>query len=88
VFRTITCGARMGARYFHPEDPWAEGRALDDVRYTLDHFFEKLLKLEATLHTEAGRAEARRRTDFMRATLRQLGDEIGAPPPAHPLLDR
>jgi uncharacterized protein len=88
VFRTVTCGVRMGARYFHADDPWAEHRVLDDARYTLDHFFEKLLKLEDTLHTDAGRNEARRRTDFMRAALRQLGDEIGVPPPAHPLLDR
>lgn len=88
IFRTVTCGARMGARYFHADDPWAEHRALDDARYTLDHFFEKLLKLEDTFHTEAGRTEARRRTAFMRAALRQLGDEIGVSPPARPLLDR
>jgi len=81
VFRTATCGARMGAAYLHPEDPWAQGRALDDAAFTLDHFFVKLLRLEQTLHTEAGRAEARRRSDFMRRFLRQLGEEIGEPPP-------
>jgi HD superfamily phosphodiesterase len=37
----------------------------------------KLLRLEAAMNTEAGRAEARRHTEFMRAFLRQLGQEIG-----------
>lgn len=82
IFRTATCGARMGARYFDPHDPWASRRELDDLRYTVDHFFEKLLGLGDTMTTEGGRAEARRRIDFMRAFLAQLGREIGEPPPS------
>ncbi len=81
VMRTASCGAAMGAKYFDEADPWARRRGLDDVRYSVDHFFTKLLRLEATLNTEAGRAEARRRTEFMRAFLRQLGEEIGEPLP-------
>jgi uncharacterized protein len=71
----------MGARYFHPEDPWGCNRELDDRRYTVDHFFCKLLTLPATMNTEAGRREAERRVEFMRTFLRQLGDELGEPPP-------
>ncbi len=82
IFRTATCGAKMGARYFHPDDPWARGRPLDDVRFTVDHFFQKLLGLAETMNTAAGRAEAERRTAFLRAFLEQLGHEIGEPPPA------
>jgi len=80
IFRPATCGARMGARYFDPDDPWARRRELDDLRYTVDHFFQKLLGLAATMTTEAGRAEAQRRIDFMRAFLEQLGREIGEAP--------
>lgn len=79
VLRTASCGARMGASYVDPRDPWAAGRALDDRRYTIDHFFVKLLRLEETPHTEAGRAEARRRTAFLRAFLEELGEELGEP---------
>lgn len=82
ILRTASTGARMGARYFDPDDPWARDRALDDLRFTVDHFFEKLLGLADTMTTEAGRAEARRRAAFMRAFLEQLGSEIGEPPPA------
>jgi len=81
VFRTISTGARMASRYFDPDDPWARGRPLDDVRQSVDHFFRKLLHLADTMNTEAGRREARRRTAFMEAFLRQLGDELGEPPP-------
>ncbi len=81
IFRTASCGARMGADYFDGDDPWAAHRDLDDGKHTVDHFFQKLLRLPPTLRTAAGRAEAERRAKFMTAFLRQLGDEIGAPFP-------
>jgi uncharacterized protein len=79
VFRTVSCGTRMGARYFHADDPFAADRPLDDHAFTVDHFFEKLLRLTETMQTEAGRAEAARRTAFMRAFLDQLAQELGTP---------
>lgn len=81
VFRTISTGTRMGGVYFHPDDPWARTRPLDDRRYSVDHFFVKLLGLAATMNTAAGRAEAERRTARMRAILDGLGEEIGEPAP-------
>jgi len=82
IFRTASCGARIGADYFDGDDPWAERRDLDDAKHTIDHFFRKLLLLPPTLRTKTGCEEAERRAKFMIAFLRQLGDEIGSPPPA------
>jgi uncharacterized protein len=76
VMRTVSCGTRMGSSYFHPEDPFAERRAPDDRRWMIDHFFVKLLRLADTMTTDAGRREAERRTAFLRAFLRQLGEEL------------
>jgi uncharacterized protein len=76
VFRTISTGTKMGTHYFDPEDPWAKERALDDRRYSVDHFFTKLLLLPATFHTEAGKAEAERRAQRMRRLLSELGEEL------------
>lgn len=87
VFRCIATGVRFGGDFFHPDDPWAADRPLDDGRYSVDHFFTKLLRLPPTLLTEAGRAEAARRAESMVALLRQLGDELGAPLPAHRLAE-
>lgn len=77
LFRTVSCGTRMGARYFHATDPFGDSRSLDDRRYTVDHFFTKLLRLAPTLRTSAGRAEAERRAAFMQRFLDQLADELG-----------
>ncbi|HEY3376686.1 MAG TPA: HD domain-containing protein [Armatimonadota bacterium] len=62
---------------YHPHAPFPDGRPLADDQYTLDHFFTKLLRLAATLHTEAARELAAQRTAYMRLFLRQLAGEIG-----------
>ncbi|MFM7231366.1 MAG: HD domain-containing protein [bacterium] len=81
LLRCVSTGVRMGGEWFHGDDPWAEDRTLDDARYSVDHFFTKLLRLPATMRTEAGRAEAERRAAFLRAFLAQLGVELGRPAP-------
>jgi len=81
LLRTISTGVRMGADWFHPRDPFARARPLEDTRYSVDHFFAKLLGLPATMRTEAGRAEAARRVGLLRAFLDALADELGTLPP-------
>jgi uncharacterized protein len=81
VFRCISTGVAMGGTYFDPGDPWAERRPLDDVRWSLDHFARKLFGLAATMRTEAGRAEAERRTATLRTLCERLGEELGVPWP-------
>jgi len=79
IARTFSTGVRLGAHYFDPEDPWAERRALDDLHFSVDHFFKKLFLLPATLCTERGREEAWARTRLLEEFLLALGDEIGCP---------
>lgn len=81
LLRCISTGVRMQGEWFHGEDPWAADRELDDARYSVDHFYKKLLRLPATMCTEAGRIEAERRAAFLRAFLVQLGVELGNPAP-------
>ena len=71
----------MGTSLYEPTDPFAENRDLDDRCYTLDHFYCKLLGLADTMKTKAGKAEAIKRTDYMKEFLDQLGLEIGHQPP-------
>jgi uncharacterized protein len=77
AFRCIATGVHMGAEFFDARDPWARERVLDDKKYSVDHFFVKLLKLPATFQTENGRKEAERRASAMRVMLQQLGEELG-----------
>lgn len=78
IARCIMLGGETGRRLYDPVEPFPEVRDPDDGTNTLDHFHLKLLRLAGTMTTAAGRDEARRRTDFMREYLRQLGDEIQA----------
>jgi uncharacterized protein len=81
LLRCVSTGVRMGGAWFHPDDPWAASRPLDDTRYSVDHFFTKLLLVPQSMRTVAGRAEAGRRAAWLRAFLEQLGSELGDPAP-------
>jgi len=77
IARCFLTGGSMGTPLYEPSDPFAENRELNDRSYTLDHFYCKLLGLAQTMQTGAGKAEALKRTDYMKAFLQQLGSEIG-----------
>jgi uncharacterized protein len=79
IMRCISVGTRMDGEFFHSSDPWAKDRPLDDNRYSIDHFYVKLLKLPESMTTKAGRAEAQRRAETMRIFLDRLGEELGEP---------
>jgi uncharacterized protein len=76
--RCLMLGGSMGRPLYAPEDPFCERRSADDGRAAVDHFYTKLLKLEATMQTGSGRREARQRTEFLLMFLAQLRREIGA----------
>ena len=77
IARVFATGASFGAGLWHPEDPWATGRDLDDKTWILDHFERKLLRLEAAMTTSAGRRRARARQATMTAYLAALRQELG-----------
>lgn len=78
LFRTIATGVSMGALLFDPDDPWAERRDLDDRKYTIDHFYTKLLSLPSTFRTESARQEAFSRARFLELFSAQLRHELGS----------
>ncbi len=65
LYRTIATGVSMGADLFSESDPWASVRPLDDKKFTIDHFFTKLLKLPETFQTATGRRYADQRAKFL-----------------------
>ncbi len=62
--------------FYDPDDPLCERREPDDKRWGVDHFYRKLLGLEAGMHTATARALAAERTRFMREFLARMRDEI------------
>jgi uncharacterized protein len=76
VARCFATGATMRQPFYDPEDPLCARREPDDKRFSVDHFFRKLLRLADTLHTPTARRLAAQRTAFMREYLAQLEREI------------
>lgn len=76
VARCFATCTELGRPLFAAEDPFCDARAPDDRASGLDHFFRKLLRLEAGMHTETGRALAAPRAAFLRATIDQLRKEL------------
>ena len=76
IARCLVVGGRLNRPLCSREDPFCEEREPDDSRYTLDHFYAKLLKLPDGMQTTAGRAEATRRAGLMRDYLAQLRLEL------------
>ena len=77
IARVFATGASFRSKLWHPGDPWAEDRDLDDKAYTLDHFFKKLLKLSERMTTAEGRRLAEARQRAMLAYLDALRAELG-----------
>lgn len=80
IARCFASCASMGRPFYHPDDPLCGAREPDDKRWGVDHFYKKLLKIEAGMHTDAGRAMARERTAFMREFLARFDEEIRGGP--------
>ncbi len=74
--RTLMLGAEMKREFYDAVDPFCRSREPDDSIFTLDHVYAKLLKLEGTMQTASGRAEAHGRTVFLRTFLDQFEAEI------------
>ena len=76
VARCFYIAGRMGSGLYHPGDPGAEHRPLDDRSYAIDHFPAKLLKLSEGFQTETGAKLARERHARLVLFLTQFRDEI------------
>jgi uncharacterized protein len=65
IARCFHVGGRMGGALYHPGDPAAEARPLDDRAYALDHFAAKLFKVADGFLTPEGQRMAAARTELM-----------------------
>ena len=76
IARCMMVGGRLDRSLYEALDPFCREREPNDLLYTIDHFYKKLLSLESTFQTLSGRREAQRRSQFMRTFLDQLASEI------------
>lgn len=76
IARLFAFGGAHGIILYDPHIPPTGKPGCDST--SVNHFHEKILKLEGTMNTDAGRDMARERTAYMRDFLRRLEDEARA----------
>lgn len=76
IARTFAVSGAENRPFFSPADPFCKNRLPDDQKWTLDHFYKKLLLLESLMNTNSGKVEAKKRTKILRDFLSNLKNEI------------
>ncbi len=76
VARVFATGGSFNSGLWHPLDPFARNRDLNDKAWILDHFEKKLLKLSGLMKTATGQRLAEPRQRTMEAFLKALRLEL------------
>lgn len=76
IARVFAVGGSEKRSLYNPVDPFCQNRTPDDKTWTVDHFYQKLLKLEILMNTKSAKIEAKRRTRILKSFLIDLKKEI------------
>jgi len=76
IMRCISYGVFSGIRIYDPRDIFAKNREVDDKKFMIDHFYQKLFKLPSFMSTESGKKAAENRVLFMKDFIEQLNYEV------------
>ncbi len=76
IARVFATSGSLNRPFYNIDDPFCNERNPDDNLWAVDHFFNKLLKLESMMNTKSGKIEAKKRTKVLKVFLKQLKDEV------------
>ena len=76
IARVFATSGSLNRPFYNIDDPFCTNRNPDDNLWAVDHFFNKLLKLESIMNTKSGKIEAKKRTKVLKEFLKQLKDEV------------
>jgi len=76
IARVFAVAGSERRAFYNELDPFCARRKPNDQRWTLDHFYRKLLKLEKLMNTKAAKTEAKRRTKILQIYLAELKKEL------------
>lgn len=77
IARAFSVAGSEKRLFYNKDDPFCKTHSPDDKQWTLDHFYQKLLKLESLMNTKSAKFEAKRRTKILKTYLTDLKKEIG-----------
>ncbi|BAV09450.1 uncharacterized protein SAMN05421788_101885 [Filimonas lacunae] len=75
IARTFYTAGMLHTQMFHPTDPLAQHRPLNDTTYALDHFQVKLLQLPGKMNTATGKQLATQLAAVLTQFMQQLVQE-------------
>ena len=76
IARVFATAGSLKRPFYNLEDPFCKNRIYNDKIWTVDHFFQKLLKLESLMNTKSGKVEAKKRTMVLNDFLNHLNREL------------
>jgi len=76
IARVFATSGSLNRPFYNINDPFCSKRNANDSLWAIDHFFNKLLKLESMMNTKSGKIEAKKRTKVLKEFLKQLKNEI------------
>ncbi len=76
IARVFAVGGSEKRPFYNHVDPFCKNRIPNDKVWTIDHFYQKLLKLELLMNTKSAKIEAKRRTKILKSFLLDLKKEI------------
>jgi len=76
IARAFAVSGAESRPFYNVVDPFCSKRKPDDQKWTVDHFYRKLLKLEKLMNTKSAKIEAKKRTKVLKSFLSELKQEI------------
>ena len=76
IARVFATGGSLRRPFYDIGDPFCKKRIPNDKIWTIDHFFQKLFKLESLMNTKSGKREAKKRTMVLKEFLHHLKQEL------------
>ena len=76
IARVFATSGSLNRPFYNIDDPFCDKRNPDDNLWAVDHFFNKLLKLEFMMNTKSGKIEAKKRTKVLKTFLKELKNEV------------
>ena len=76
IARVFATSGSLNRPFYNIDDPFCIKRNPDDNLWAVDHFFNKLLKLESMMNTKSAKIEAKKRTKVLKEFLKQLKNEV------------
>jgi len=76
IARAFAVAGAEGRTFYNESDPFCSRRKPNDQKWTVDHFYKKLLKLEKLMNTKSAKIEAKRRTKILENYLSELKKDL------------